>query len=230
MASDRASIRMCRVVEPVAGSARPSSCAEAHRRLGSAHIGHAHRQGLRANYVKVHRCVYAPKGLALDARDHAYAAWLWSRREAVLVGNSAAAMLGTKWLPADEPAELTRSQFRSPKAIVAHSGAIADDEICRLRGIPCTTAARTAYDIGRRMPMDKSIIRMDSLLNATRVRVADVEAITDRYPGARDIRRLRAALDLVATGDADPGQGRSRTCSPPHRHGPPRLDGRCRTE
>jgi very-short-patch-repair endonuclease len=168
------------------------------------------RQALRARYVKVHQNVYAPKGLELTPCDRAHAAWLWSRREAVLVGRSAAAMLGAKWLPSDEPAELARSQFRSPKGIVAHSGAIADDEIMKVRGIPCTTAARTAYDIGRRMPMSESIIRVDALVNATRLPVSAVKSIADRYPGARGIRRLRAALDLVDGGAESPQETRLR--------------------
>ena len=121
------------------------------------------RQALRAHYDKVHQNVYAPKGLTLTPSDNARAAWLWSRREAVLVGSSAAAMLGTKRLPTDEPAELARSQFRSPKGIVAYSGTIADD-------------------IGRRIPTDDTIIRGDALLNATRVPVAAVTSNADRYP------------------------------------------------
>jgi very-short-patch-repair endonuclease len=168
------------------------------------------RQTLRAHYDKVHQNVYAPKGLELDARDKAHAAWLWSRRDAVLVGSSAAAMLGTKWLPDDAPPELARSQFRSPKGIVTHSGAIADDEIRRLRGIPCTTPARTAYDIGRRIRKDESIIRIDALLNATRIPVSAVEAIADRYPGARGVRGLRTALDLVDGGAESPQETRLR--------------------
>jgi hypothetical protein len=60
--------------------------------------GRVTRHQLRTHYRKVHHNVYAPIGAELTALDRAHAAWLWSRRQAVLVGNSAAAMLGTKWL------------------------------------------------------------------------------------------------------------------------------------
>jgi hypothetical protein len=68
------------------------------------------RRQLKSKYLKVHRDVYARKGVKLTARDRAIAAWMWSRGEATLVGNSAAALLGTKWIDDDEPAELARSR------------------------------------------------------------------------------------------------------------------------
>jgi very-short-patch-repair endonuclease len=91
-----------------------------------------------------------------------------------------------------------------------HSGIIPDDEICLRVSIYCTTPARTAYDIGRRVPRDASIIRIDALLNATRCAVADVSRIADRYPGARGIRRLRTTLDLVDGGAESPQETRLR--------------------
>ena len=138
------------------------------------------------------------------------AAWLWSHGEATLVGNSAAAMLGTRWMSADEPAELGRSRFTSAKGIVVRSGEIADDELCLRSGMSCTTAARTAYDVGRYLAPDRSIVRIDALLNATRCSLADVAAIAARYPGARGIRRLREALELVDGGAESPQETRLR--------------------
>jgi very-short-patch-repair endonuclease len=158
------------------------------------------RQDLRTKFAKLHQNVYSPIGLELDAADRAVAAWLWSRREAILVGSSAAAMHGTRWLPRDAPAEIARARHPAPRGIVVHCGAIADDEICLVQSIYCTTPARTAYDIGRQVSADTSIIRIDALMNATRCTVFDVNRIARRYPGARGIRHLRAALDL-----ADPG-------------------------
>ncbi|WP_197373419.1 endonuclease domain-containing protein [Mycolicibacterium baixiangningiae] len=169
------------------------------------------RNDLRRCYVKLHRNVYVRKGRELTALDRAKAAWLWSNREAVLVGNSAAALLGTKWLSAEAPAELGRVRYPSPPGIVVRSGAIADDEICAVGGILCTTADRTAYDLGRRqLPLERAVIGIDALLNATRVPVSAVGAITVRYPGARGIRHLREALDLVDAGAESPQETRLR--------------------
>ncbi|MDT5180004.1 MAG: hypothetical protein QOJ95_4202 [Mycobacterium sp.] len=168
------------------------------------------RQQLRTRYVQLHRDVYAPRELELTARDRAIAAWLWSRREATLVGNSAAAMLGTKWISADEPAELGRSRFTSAAGVIVRSGAIARDELCVRGGIKCTTAARTAYDIGRFMLPDKSIERVDALLNATGCHVDEVAAIAERYPRVRGIRRLRAVLASSDGGAESPRETRLR--------------------
>lgn len=168
------------------------------------------RQVLRRRYVKVHYNVYAPVGYRLEAIDRARAAWLWSRREATLAGASAAAMLGTRWLPADAPAELARTRQGAPPGIVIHNGAIAEDELCRRASMDCTTPARTAYDIGRRIPRDTGIIRVDALLNATRCTVANVETIAARYPGARGIQQLRTTLELADGGAESPQETRLR--------------------
>jgi len=162
------------------------------------------RQILRTRYVKLHYNVYARKGVQLDVADRARAAWLWSRRTATLVGYSAAAMHGTQRLPDNAPAELAHANSPSPHGIVIHRGTIPADEICLRQSIDCTTPARTAYDIGRRVPGDMAIIGIDALLNATGCAVEDVERIADLYPGARGIRRLRVALDLADGGAESP--------------------------
>jgi very-short-patch-repair endonuclease len=113
-------------------------------------------------------------------------------------------MHGTRWLPDESAAELARVRQPAPAGILVHSGSIADDETCLVQSIYCTTPARTAYDIGRRVAGDTAIIRVDALLNATRCRVEDVERIADRYPGARHIRRLRNVLDLADGGAESP--------------------------
>jgi very-short-patch-repair endonuclease len=119
-------------------------------------------------------------------------------------------MHGTRWLPTDAPAELARVRKSAPPGIVIHCGSLANDETCLLANIPCTTAPRTAYDIGRRVPYDTGIIRIDALFNATRCSAADVERIAARYPGARGLRRLRASLALADGGAESPQETRVR--------------------
>jgi very-short-patch-repair endonuclease len=162
------------------------------------------RQALRTKYVKLHHNVYAARGQKLDPHDRAIAAWLWSGRRAVVVGHSAAALLGTKWLPDDIPAELVYPHLKRSKGITIHRDRIADDEVRSLGNVKCTTAVRTAYDIGRRVDGDDAIVRIDALLNRTRIPISAVETIAGRYPGARGIRQLRAALDLVDGGAESP--------------------------
>ncbi|TRW82829.1 hypothetical protein FK535_12815 [Mycolicibacterium sp. 018/SC-01/001] len=172
--------------------------------------GSVTRQDLRRRYVKLHHNVYAPNGFALTARDRAYAAWLWSRRSATLAGLSAAAMHGSRWLPAEGPAELTRVRCGSPPGIAIHREVLRDDETCLVQSIDCTTVARTIFDIGRRIPSDEAVIRIDALLNATRIPVDDVAVVASRHPGARGIRRLRQVMALVDGGAESPQESRLR--------------------
>jgi very-short-patch-repair endonuclease len=162
------------------------------------------RYMLRTQFIKLHHNVYARPSLRLDAAARARAAWLWSGRKATLVGHSAAALHQTQYLPADIPAEVGRIRYAAPRNIVVHCGTIAADEMCLRESIDCTTPARTAYDIGRRVEGDTGIIRIDALLNATRCSVAQVVRIADRYPGARGVCRLREALDLADGGAESP--------------------------
>jgi very-short-patch-repair endonuclease len=127
-----------------------------------------------------------------------------SRGKATLVGHSAAALHGTKWLPDDAPAELAYPHGPAPPGIIIHKGRLADDEVCMRASIDCTTPARTIYDIGRRVPGDTGIVRIDSVLNATRCTAAQVRRVADRYPGARGLKRLRAALDMADGGAESP--------------------------
>lgn len=162
------------------------------------------------SYAKIHRNVYTRAGVELTALDRAYAAWLWSGRKATLVGHSAAALLGSKWIPADLPAEVAHSRRGVPNGIAVHRRRIRDDELCIVGGIQCTTAARTAFDLGCRLSKDLAVIRIDALLNATGIPISAVESVAARYPGARGIRQLRAALDLADGGAESPQETRLR--------------------
>lgn len=168
------------------------------------------RRDLGRGYTKVHRNVYVRTGVELTALDRAHAAWLWSGRRATLVGHSAAVVLGSRWMPADAPVELAHSRRPAAPGITARSAQFRDDELCTVRTIRCTTPARTAYDLARRLPLESAVIRVDALLNATGVTTAEVQAIAARYPGARGIRRFRTALDLVDSGAESPQETRLR--------------------
>ncbi len=168
------------------------------------------RRDLMRSYAKVHRNVYTRAGVELTALDRAYAAWLWSGRRATLVGHSAAALLGSKWIPADLPAEVAHTRRGVPNGIAIRSRRIRDDELCTVDGIQCTTGARTAFDLGRLLSKDLAVIRIDALLNATRAPISAVESIAARYPGARGIRGLRTALDLADGGAESPQETRLR--------------------
>ncbi|MGB5797581.1 MAG: DUF559 domain-containing protein [Mycolicibacter algericus] len=158
-------------------------------------------RAMRTLYQPVYPGVYAPWGVELSARQRAEAAWLWSRRHAVVAGNSAAALLGAKWVSPALDAELVYGNHKTPPRLVVHRDTLGPGEVTTVDGMAVTTPARTAFDIGRRTRSRlHAVQRLDALANATEVGVADVEAVIAEHPGARHLNGLRAVLPLVDDG------------------------------
>ena len=178
--------------------------------LGSQALTHGvvTRSELRTRYRAVFRDVYIPKDAELTARVKARAAWLSTG--ATLAGMSAAAVLGTKWLDAAAPAEIVRTDRHGQRGILVRSYELPDEEVCTVTGMRVTTAARTAFDIGRGLPVAKAVPVLDALLNATGIKPADVLTVADRHRRARGIRRLREALELADGGAESPQETRVR--------------------
>lgn len=172
--------------------------------------GDISRYELRKSYRPVYRNVYVPSRARLTAATRARAAWLWSGGDAVLVGRSAAAVLGTKWIDARLPAEIARADRHGPPGIVVHTYELAVDEVCIVDGMRVTTPARTAFDIGRSGPAAQVVPVLDALLNATGAKVADVASLAEAKTGARGVRRLRSLLPLVDPGAESPPETRVR--------------------
>jgi hypothetical protein len=159
---------------------------------------------LRSRFVAIYPDVYLQTNAELSATTRAQAAWLWSRRQGVIAGQSAAALHHAKWVDARRPAEVLSSNRRPPPGIRTWSDAIADDEVEVINGIRATTPARTALDIACRYPLDKAVAAIDALARATHLKMADVESLAQRYKGRRGIRNARAAIDLVDPGAESP--------------------------
>lgn len=165
---------------------------------------------LRTFYVAVYPGVYAPRWVELSAPQRARAAWLWSRGLGVIAGLSASAMLGAKWIEASAPAELAHRNRRSPAGLVVHSDTLLPDETLLVDGMTVTTPARTAFDIGRRVKGSVGVQRVDALMNATGVDVADVERVVDGHPGVRGLAALRRTLALADGGAESPQETLTR--------------------
>lgn len=132
------------------------------------------------------------------------AAWLWSRRRAVFAGCSAAALHGADWIDDDVPVELICRNPYPPTGVVTRRERILDDEIVRVGGVPVTTPARTAFDLGRHRPRDEAVPRLNALAGATALTASEVYPLIVRYSGARGVRRLRTALELIDGGAQSP--------------------------
>ena len=165
---------------------------------------------LRRFYIPVYPGVHIPRGAELSAVQRSRAAWLWSRRRGVVAGLSAAAMLGAKWIDPGLPAELIHTNRRQPPLLVVHSDDVAAGETQRVGGMNVTTPARTAFDIGRRVGLESGVQRVDALMNATDVKVSDIESVAALHPGVRGLKQLRRTLELVDGGAESPYESLTR--------------------
>ncbi|OBF47659.1 hypothetical protein [Mycolicibacterium monacense] len=162
------------------------------------------RHELARWHTRIYPDVYCPNQAELSLKDRIYAAWLWSRRRAVIGGLSAAAMQGAPWIDDDIPIELIWNNTHAPEGLIVRNDTLAADEVDRFGRLPVTNCARTAFDLGRRLPRDDAVARLDALMWAQRFRVDDVWSLTERYPRARGLKGLRIALPLVDAGAASP--------------------------
>ncbi|MGN6339138.1 DUF559 domain-containing protein [Mycobacterium sp.] len=165
---------------------------------------------LRRSCTRIYRNVYQRRGRELTARDRAIAAWLWSGKEAVVAGCSAAALLGAEWIDPHAPAELVCDRTRPPSSIVTRNETLTDCEVTLVNGVPVTSPARTVFDLGRRPGLTVAVIRIDALARATGVTSKDVYPLVHSRRGARGMKQLRRVLPLIDAGAESPQETRTR--------------------
>src|SRR5215207_5663048 len=159
---------------------------------------------LRSRFIGMCPDIYLQTDAEVTAVTRAKAAWLWSRRQGVIAGQSASALHGAKWVDARRPAEVLWPNRRPPIGVQAWSDRFADDEVELKCRILVTTPARTALDLACRYPFGDAVAAIDALARATHLKLTDVELLADRYRGRRGIRKARAVLDLVDPGAESP--------------------------
>lgn len=166
--------------------------------------GLVRKHELRTRYRVLHPNVYVARETALTFRRRAEAAWLWSGREAVISGLSAARLHGAKWVEDTSPIELVWRNARSPRGVRTRAAMLGAGEVCLVASLPVTGLARTAFDVGRQGALGQAVARLDALGNATRLNANDVAALESRYPHSRGLRNLRKALALYDPGAQSP--------------------------
>lgn len=167
------------------------------------------RYELRTDYRRVLPDVYGSKRVDLTLPDRTTAAWLWSRRNGVVSGLAASAVLGAKWVDVDTPIELNWPNHRAPHGVITRNETLLDDEVLCTEGMAVTTAERTAFDLARRGPVGQAVARLDALARATRFELPAVQALAHRHPKVKGLRRVDRVLDLVDAGRSRP---RKRGC------------------
>lgn len=162
------------------------------------------RGQLRAHYRAVFPDVYQPVVAAPSLFANTVAAWLWSRRRAVITGRAAAALHGARWVDEAAPVELLWNNNHAPRGIITRNERFACDEVWELYDMPVASPQRTAFDLGRFLPRVKAVAHLDSLARATGLHSEHVLPLADTYKGARKVRCLREALDLMDSGAQSP--------------------------
>ncbi|OBK17466.1 hypothetical protein [Mycobacterium asiaticum] len=166
--------------------------------------GELSRHELRKYYRAIMPNVYLDKRVEPSLQQRTAAAWLWSRREAVIAGAAASAMHGSKWIDPGVSIELIWRNARTPPHVVSRADLLLDSEFQPLNGLCVTTPERTAFDLGRRGKLGRAVADLDALATATDFNVSDVLELAARHRHTRGLRQLHTALDLVDGGAQSP--------------------------
>ena len=162
------------------------------------------RGQLRWNYRALLPDVYVHKNATPSLSLRTIGAWLWSRRQGVIAGLTAAALHGSRWIDESTDVELIWRCGRPPPGIVVRNERIATDEIVEIAGLPVTTTERTALDLARHSPRDTAIPHLDALAHATGLTAPHVLPLVDRYRGGRELRTSIDTLGLIDGGSHTP--------------------------
>jgi len=166
--------------------------------------GEITRGHLRSSYRPLFPDVYMPRVGPSSLYARTVGAWLWSKRRGVVTGRAASALHGALWIDDDSPIELLWNNNHPPRGIIARNERFTCDEVVEIHGMAVSTIQRTAFDIGRHLDRDNAVKHLDALANATGLNPDHVLPLADLYKGARGIRRLRQAVDLMDGGSQSP--------------------------
>jgi very-short-patch-repair endonuclease len=161
------------------------------------------RHQLRSRYRALYPNVYLPKEIQPSFGQRVVGAWLWSGRQATIAGAAAAALHGVTWID-DVPVDLVGCNARGPRGVLTRRDVLLDGEATTVAGRAVTTPERTAFDIGRRGALRSAVAQLDALARVTGLRVDDVTAVAACHRGARGLRRLETALELLDPGAQSP--------------------------
>ena len=162
------------------------------------------RGQLRARYRAMYPNVYAPRLAEPSLRDRTLGAWLWSGRRAPITGRAASALHGAKWVDRCAPVELLWPNNRPPLGIITRDDHFTCEDVMEVDDMAVATPQRTAYDLGRHLPRGAAVAHLDALSRATGLAKEHVAPLIERRPGARHVRRLRYALEVMDGGSQSP--------------------------
>jgi hypothetical protein len=111
--------------------------------------GDVTRHELRRWHRTIYPDVCVDRRRSVMLRDNIEGAWLWSHRRATVAGVAASALYGARWVGDHTPVELIWNNGRPPRGLIVRNEQLGGDEVTMIDGLPVTTVARTAFDLGR---------------------------------------------------------------------------------
>jgi very-short-patch-repair endonuclease len=163
-------------------------------------------------YRRIYPDVYVPSGMPDNLLTRSKAAYLLvSRQDGVLAGYSAAVLLGADCAPWRAPAEvLVPRNTRAHPGLVIHHGAPDDADITEVAGCRVTTAARSAWDLARRLPLVEAVVAVDALARLGGFPPAELLTRSASHARARHVRRLPGVVRLADPRAESPMETRLR--------------------
>lgn len=154
--------------------------------------------------------VYLPAEHLVDHGLLSRAAYLLvADRGGVLCGYSAATLLGADVAPTHAPAEvLVPHRCRGRHDLLVREGTTG--EVVVAGGCRVTNPSRTAWDLGRRLPVDDAVVALDALCRVGGFPPAEMLARRAVAPGARNCRRLDEVVMLADPRAESPPETRLR--------------------
>jgi hypothetical protein len=158
--------------------------------LGRASLERLHRDG---RIVRLLRGVYLDARVPLTSVVRARAVALVGGRRQIVVDRTAAWVHGAQ--PLHVPVQL---DVLGRRRYVGGHVQLAPTDLVELEGIRCTSALRTALDVGRHLAPDRALVALDGLLRAGAISHPDLIAASTTFrglPGAVQLRELAARAD-----------------------------------
>lgn len=146
-------------------------------------------------FTRLFRGIYVRADTEVDFALRCRAAALTGRGRGVLAGWAAAELLGAQCAPAKAPVEIVLPGGRTRRpGMVFRRDALAPDEIVQVGGVRVTSAARTAFDLGRATPIVHAILGVDALRHACEVTLDDIRAVASLHLGVHGGGQLPQVL------------------------------------
>ncbi|TCK26956.1 endonuclease domain-containing protein [Pseudonocardia endophytica] len=149
-----------------------------------------------------------PRDLALRSR----AAFRWGGDRGVLVGHSAAELLGADCSPWRAPAELAvpGGGLRSRDGVIVRRDRLHPGEIAVVGDVRTTTPMRTAFDLGCRSGLVEGVVAVDALARVHRFPPDLLVNFAVRYARARGVYRFTDVLAFCDRKAGSPPESRLR--------------------